>query len=149
MYLLSTFIALASVHQSHSATLSNAPRAVQISYDQVYSNSSSTLSTVACASSPNNPNKSGHNATFNSKVYIAASDLIPKFDSPFCFTCWDLFYTLQDGEQNAITVAAVDSTDSGFVVSPEALDALTHGQAERLGVAKGQASQVDRSRCRL
>jgi hypothetical protein len=67
---------------------------------------------------------------------------IKGFSSAKCFSCWRLDY----GDKH-ISLLAIDSTDSGFVLSLNAMQSLTDGQALELVRIDVHATEVDVSNC--
>jgi hypothetical protein len=59
-----------------------------------------------------------------------------------CFSCWKLEY---DGKH--VSLFAIDGADSGFVLSLNAMQSLTGGQARELARINVEATQVDVSNC--
>jgi hypothetical protein len=114
-------------------------------YDNVYDNASGDMNTVACSDGPQG--LSSKYPTFGSLPsfpYIGGAQAIAGWGSTQCGSCWSLTY---NGTQ--IYVTAIDHADDGFNLSEEALNALTDGQAEFLGVVQVSATQVDKSFCGL
>lgn len=69
-------------------------------------------------------------------------DAIHGFSSAQCFSCWKLEY----GDKH-ISLFAIDSADSGFVLSLDAMQSLTGGQARKLVQVDVKATQVDVANC--
>ncbi|TFB06920.1 Protein SnodProt1 [Trichoderma ghanense] len=69
-------------------------------------------------------------------------DKINGLNSGKCFTCWRLSY-----EGRAISLLALDGTDSGVVMSFRALQYLTDGRAQELGRVEIDAVEADTSEC--
>lgn len=59
-----------------------------------------------------------------------------------CFSCWKLEY----GDKH-VSLFAIDGADSGFVLSLNAMQSLTGGQARELVRIDVEATQVDVSNC--
>ena len=66
------------------------------------------------------------------------------WNSPNCGSCWQLTYN-----KTTINVLAIDHAGSGFNIAKEAMNKLTDGQADELGVVQVAYSQVDGSVCGL
>lgn len=66
------------------------------------------------------------------------------WNSPNCGSCWQLTYN-----KTTINVLAIDHAGSGFNIAKEAMNKLTNGQADALGVVQVTSSQVDASVCGL
>lgn len=69
-------------------------------------------------------------------------DAIHGFSSAQCFSCWRLDY----GGKH-ISLFAIDSADSGFVLSLNAMQSLTGGQARELVRIDAKVTQVDVENC--
>lgn len=76
--------------------------------------------------------------------YIGAFDAIFGWNSPACGSCWKLTY-----QGRTITVLGVDGAYNGIVISEEAMNMLTAGQAVQLGVVQASYVQVASSTCGL
>lgn len=120
--------------------------AVNVGYDSTYDNAEGSLTTVACSDGENGMITKGF-TTFGSLPTfpnIGAAQAVGGWNSTACGTCWQILY-----EQQSITVIAIDRADNGFVVSRGAMNSLTNGQAQNLGIINAQATQVDKSNCKL
>jgi hypothetical protein len=120
--------------------------AVSVGYDSVYDNSQNSLSTVACSDGANGMLTKGF-TTFGSLPSfpnIGAAQAVAGWNSSACGSCWQLSYG-----QKSITITAIDHSDNGYVVSLEAMNFLTNGQAQNLGIINARATQVDKSNCKL
>lgn len=120
--------------------------AVNIRYDTVYDNSTSSLSTVTCSDGANGLLTKGF-ITFGSLPSfpdIGAAQVVGGWNSTACGTCWQIKY-----EGKSISITAIDTNKDGFSLSLEAVNTLTNGHAEKLGVIDGQPTQVDKSHCGL
>jgi hypothetical protein len=69
-------------------------------------------------------------------------DAIRGFSSSQCFSCWKIEY----GGKH-VSLFAIDSAESGFVLSLDAMQSLTGGQARELVRIDAKATQVDASYC--
>ncbi|KAI9433900.1 Cerato-platanin [Lactarius indigo] len=103
--------------------------AVNVRYDTTYDNPQGSLSTFG--SLPSFPN-------------IGAAQAVAGWNSTACGSCWKISFG-----GKSINVIAVDHAGDGFNLSLEAMDTLTNGQAQQLGVINAQATQVDASQCGL
>jgi hypothetical protein len=120
--------------------------AVSVGYDSVYDNSQNSLSTVACSDGANGMLTKGF-TTFGSLPSfpnIGAAQAVAGWNSSACGSCWQLSYG-----KKSITITAIDHSDNGYVVSLEAMNFLTNGQAQNLGIINARATQVDKSNCKL
>ncbi|KIK59090.1 hypothetical protein GYMLUDRAFT_139795, partial [Collybiopsis luxurians FD-317 M1] len=131
--------------------------ASQVRFDTAYDDPSRSLATVACSDGPNGLMTKGY-TTFNSLPSfpnIGAASAVTGWNSPECGTCWQL--TSSDGK--TINILAIDHTNNdninnsgdgdAFVVSREAMDTLTGGNAVAVGTADVTSTQVARSLCGL
>ena len=66
----------------------------------------------------------------------------PGWNSPNCGTCWELDYN-----GTSINILAIDYAQAGFNIGKTAMDTLTHGQAEQLGVVQVTSKHVANSVC--
>ena len=138
---LSATVTIISLVASFSAVL-----ATRVGYDTVYDNPNGSLSTVACSDGSNGMLTKGY-TTFGSLPSfpnIGAAQAIAGRNSPACGSCWQISY----GEKS-IYFIAIDHTNNGFVVSSEAMNTLTNGQAQDLGVISANTTQVSESSCGL
>ena len=138
---LSATVTIISLVASFSAVL-----ATRVGYDTVYDNPNGSLSTVACSDGSNGMLTKGY-TTFGSLPSfpnIGAAQAIAGWNSPACGSCWQISY----GEKS-IYFIAIDRTNNGFVVSSEAMNTLTNGQAQDLGVISADTTQVSESSCGL
>lgn len=69
---------------------------------------------------------------------------IDRINSGKCFTCWTLGYN-----DKTISLLAIDSAESGVVMSLDAFQYLTDGRAHELGRVDVHAKEVDTSECGL
>ena len=76
--------------------------------------------------------------------FVGAGYVVTGWDSPECGACWQFYYAASN---ETINVVLVDSCPNGFVISEEALDALTGGPVS--GEIVITATQVDASVCGL
>ncbi|KAJ7183798.1 Cerato-platanin, partial [Mycena filopes] len=129
---------------AHAATAS-------VSYDQTYDNPSTSLDVVACSNGPHGLERLGYK-TFGSLPdfpFIGGAGAVEAFDSVNCGTCWNLTYT-NGGFKKTISVLAIDHAAAGtFNIALEAMNILTDNQAEQIGRANVQATQVAKSVCGL
>lgn len=75
-------------------------------------------------------------------VEFIGIDAIHSFGLAQCRSCWKLEY----GDKHKF-LFAIDSADSGFVLSLNAMQYLTGGQARELVRIDAKATQVDVSNC--
>ncbi|TKX20020.1 hypothetical protein C1H76_7797 [Elsinoe australis] len=121
--------------------------AVTVSYDRGYDDASRSLTALACSDGANGLitrygwQTQGAIAHF---PLIGGADVIAGWNSGNCGTCWQLSYN-----GNTVNVLAVDSSQAGFNIGLQALNALTNGQAEQLGRVDAGATQVGLDQCGL
>ncbi|KAH8991580.1 Cerato-platanin [Lactarius akahatsu] len=128
------------------AALFSVASAVNVRYDTAYDNAQGSLSTVACSDGSNGLLTKNF-TTFGSLPSfpnIGAAQAVGGWNSPACGSCW----TISFGGKS-INVIAVDHAGDGFNLSLEAMNTLTNGHAQELGVINAQATQVDPSQCGL
>jgi hypothetical protein len=120
--------------------------AIDVRYDTAYDNSQSSLDTVACSDGANGLLTKDF-TTFGSLPSfpnIGAAQAVGGWNSPACGSCWQISFG-----GKSINVTAVDHAGDGFNLSLEAMNTLTNGQAEQIGIIDAQATQVDKSYCGL
>ncbi|KAJ3731667.1 cerato-platanin-like protein [Lentinula guzmanii] len=123
----------------------------QLRFDTTYDNANQSLSTVACSNGMNglltkNFTTFGSLPTFPN---IGGASAVTGFDSPNCGSCWNVTFTnTTTGNATTLSILAIDVA-SGFVVSQEAMDTLTDGNAVALGVVNVDSVQVNASVCGL
>ncbi|KIL67020.1 hypothetical protein M378DRAFT_159980 [Amanita muscaria Koide BX008] len=119
-----------------------------VSYDPIYDQGSTSLSTVACSDGPNGLETKGY-TTFSSLPAfpnIGGVPAIAGWNSPNCGTCWQLTYTPAGASAISIYVLGIDHS-VGYNIALEAMNTLTNGQAVDLGRVDVAAVQVDPSNC--
>lgn len=120
--------------------------AVNVYYDTAYDTYGGSLSTVACSDGVNGLLTKGF-TTFGSLPSfpnIGAAQAVGGWNSTACGSCWQISFG-----GKSINVTAIDHAGDGFNLSLEAMNTLTNGHAEELGVINAQATQVDKSHCGL
>ncbi|KAH9165798.1 immunomodulatory protein [Lactarius sanguifluus] len=128
------------------AALVSVASAINVRYDTAYDNAQASLSTVACSDGANGLLTKNF-TTFGSLPSfpnIGAAQAVGGWNSSACGSCWKISF---GGE--SINVIAVDHAGDGFNLSLEAMNTLTNGHAQELGVINAQATQVDPSQCGL
>ncbi|KAF5018737.1 hypothetical protein F66182_9272 [Fusarium sp. NRRL 66182] len=127
------------------ATILTSASAATVSYDPGYGQAGRAMTVVACSDG-----KNGLITRYGWKTqgqipkfpYIGGAQAVAGWNSPNCGTCWKLTY-----KGKSINVLAIDHTDAGFNISPDAMNALTNGQAVKLGRVDATATQVAVSNC--
>ncbi|KAH9026150.1 Cerato-platanin [Lactarius hengduanensis] len=128
------------------AALFSVALAVDVRYDTAYDNAQASLTTVACSDGTNGLLTKNF-TTFGSLPSfpnIGAAQAVGGWNSPACGSCWKISFG-----GKSINVIAVDHAGDGFNLSLEAMNTLTNGHAQELGVINAQATQVDPSQCGL
>ncbi|KAG7149929.1 Protein SnodProt1 like protein [Verticillium longisporum] len=105
-------------------TVATAASAASVSYDKGYDDGSRSLT-----------------AKF---PYIGGAPAVSGWNSPNCGTCWELSYN-----GRTINVLAIDHSANGFNIALDAMNALTGGQAVKLGRVDASSKQVNKSKCGL
>ncbi|KAI9430211.1 Cerato-platanin [Lactarius psammicola] len=120
--------------------------AAHVRYDTTYDHPKGSLSTVACSNGANGLLTRGY-TTFGSLPSfpnIGAAQAVAGWNSPACGSCWQVSY-----KGKSLYITAIDVAGDGFNLSLEAMNTLTNGHAEELGVIDAQATQVDSWHCGL
>lgn len=128
------------------ALFAAASSATQVSYDETYDSSSTSLDIVSCSDGTNGLETKGF-TTFGSLPkfpFIGGAQAVAGWNSPNCGTCWSLTYN-----GTTINVLAIDHAASGFNIAKAALDKLTNGHGVEFGVVQATATQVASSACGL
>jgi len=117
-----------------------------VRYDTGYDNAGQSLATVACSDGPNGLLTKGF-TTFGSLPSfpnIGAFAAVEGYDSANCGTCFEVDYN-----GTSLHVLAIDHAGEGANLSLEAMNTLTNGQAEHLGVVDATLKQVATDLCGL
>ena len=122
-------------------------RNVSVSYDTMYDNGATPLSTVACGGGSNGLKAKGYTdfASIPSFPYVGGADVVEGYNSIRCGECWRLVYetpTVKD----VIYLTVIDMAD-GWSISAPAMDDLTYGEGEDLGRVDAVATLVRQSYC--
>ncbi|KAL6308687.1 Cerato-platanin [Sparassis latifolia] len=118
---------------------------VSVSYDATYDDASDPVASLSCWNASGL--HSGDLITIGQLPnfpFLGGSALAQGFDSPNCWTCWNLTY-----EGGTVTVLVVNYASGGFNISEEAMDTLTDGEAVAAGTVTATALQVNQSHCGL
>ncbi|PAV19815.1 cerato-platanin [Pyrrhoderma noxium] len=111
--------------------LAGSALAIRVSYDNTYDDPSGSMDSVACSDGPTG--LAANYSTFGdlpSFPFIGGSSAISGWSSPSCGNCFSLSYG-----GNIIYVTPIDHTQEGFNLAQEAMDVLTGGKAEELGIS--------------
>lgn len=122
-----------------------------ISYDTMYDQRKTSLSTVTCSTGQYGLLTLGYN-TFGDLPhfpFIGGAPQIDSWDSPYCGTCWELTYTDSLGISFSLSLAAINAAQGGFDISLEGLNGLTSGNALTLDGVSITAVQVSATDCGL
>ncbi|KAG2353747.1 Cerato-platanin [Suillus spraguei] len=120
---------------------------VEVTYDDFYDNSATSLEEVACSNGVNGLLTKGY-TTFGSLPSFPNIGGIPNatWNSTLCGTCWYLQYTTPNGTQESIYITAVDDAYT-FNLSEEAFDELTDNTDVTGVTVSATATQVAESFC--
>ncbi|KAF3359063.1 hypothetical protein VdG1_02625 [Verticillium dahliae VDG1] len=146
-------------------TVATAASAASVSYDKGYDDGSRSLTAVSCSDGANGLTTrygwtaqrqaagffyiggaeavAGWNSP-NKFPYIGGAPAVAGWNSPNCGTCWELSYN-----GRTINVLAIDHSANGFNIALDAMNALTGGQAVKLGRVDASSKQVNKSKCGL
>ncbi|KAG7137036.1 Protein SnodProt1 like protein [Verticillium longisporum] len=128
-------------------TVATAASAASVSYDKGYDNGSRSLTAVSCSDGTNGLiTRYGWQTQKQVKKfpYIGGAPAVAGWNSPNCGTCWELSYN-----GRTINVLAIDHSANGFNIALDAMNALTGGQAVKLGRVNASSKQVNKSKCGL
>ncbi len=118
-----------------------------MSFDDGYDQASRPLTALACSDGAHGlitRYKWQTQGQISHFPMIGGAQAIAGWNSPSCGTCWELSY-----KGHKINVLAVDHAASGFNIGHKAMDALTNGQATKLGRVEATAKQVSVKACGL
>lgn len=112
-------------------------------YSNAYDDADASTNIVACSNlEPQHPTL----GSFPTFPNIGGSFAIAGFESPNCASCWEITY---EPTGVTITMTAIDHAAEGFNLSEEALDTLTNGMGEQIGLANVTATRVPEANCGL
>nr|AGL40517.1 cerato-platanin 5 [Crinipellis campanella] len=137
---------------SASLSLVSAAVAVNLGWDNAYDGPSTSLDTVACSNGENGlETRFGFSnlSQIPTFPFVGGAPDISGFNSPACATCWELTYTNSTGIAQTVHFTAIDAGGDDFVTGEGALNSLTNGQAEQLGIIPVTATVVNASACGL
>ncbi|KIJ64641.1 hypothetical protein HYDPIDRAFT_112039 [Hydnomerulius pinastri MD-312] len=120
---------------------------VQVTYNTIYDNPSTSLGITACSNGVNGLQTRGY-PTLGTLPHFPYVGGVPglTWNSTQCGSCWQLTYQVASGKKNTINIIAVDAAGS-FNLSLEAMNALTGGIAYQKGTVTASAVQVAASVC--
>lgn len=111
-------------------------------FNTLYDDPSRPLSEVACWKKKTGLMPNLDWSLQKDTVGFIGVDKIGHFSIAKCLSCWTLAY-----DDKTISLFALDSADSGIVMSLNALQYLTDGRALELGRVDIHAIEVDTSNC--
>ncbi|KAL5513484.1 hypothetical protein ACEPAH_3883 [Sanghuangporus vaninii] len=120
--------------------------AQQVTFDPVYDNANQSLETVECSTGTNGLITRNF-TTFDSLPtfpFIGGAQAVEGFNSAQCGSCWNITFN-----GTSVVVTAIDHAASGFNIALSAMNNLTNGQAEQVGVVQATATQLNASACGL
>ena len=120
--------------------------AVTVSFDPLYDDPRTPLTTVTCSDGPDGLISKGYTTfgTLGNFPNIGGSAAVVDWKSHSCGTCWQLNHN-----GSSIFVLVIDHTDDGFNISKEAMDELTDGRAEELGRVNASVTKAENSLCQI
>ena len=129
-----------------SAVAISADQPVDVRYDTVYDDPKKSTLSMACSDGINGLYTKGFPDLYSLGGFpnVGASATIEGWDSRNCGACYKLSY---DGRM--VYVTAVDHSANGFVLSGEAMRALTGGVGLAIGVIKATYAEADREMCKI
>ncbi|KAK7037546.1 hypothetical protein VNI00_011038 [Paramarasmius palmivorus] len=125
--------------------------AINLAWDTNYDSPNASLTTVACSNGDNGLITRFNFSTFSDLPtfpFIGAAPNIAGFNSPNCGTCFLLNFTNSTGT-HSIHFTGIDVGVNSFVTGQNALNSLTNGQAEQLGVIPVNMTIVNATGCGL
>ncbi|KAH9842595.1 Cerato-platanin [Rhodofomes roseus] len=114
---------------------------VTISYDTAYDDFSAQVTNLACSSNLTNLGFTNL-GSIPGFPYIGGSSAVSSSGSTGCITCWELSYN-----ETNINVLVVDYADEGLNIAQAAMNGLTGGDAQELGILWATAVEVDVTEC--
>ncbi|KAI0303334.1 Cerato-platanin [Multifurca ochricompacta] len=136
---LATLFAVVSAAATHSTV-------VNVRYDTVYDDPNRSLNIVACSTGENGLLTKGFTDFGSLPTFpnIGGAEAVEGWNSEQCGSC----YRLSHGARS-IHVTAIDAAGDGFNIGLEALNELTGGEGENLGIISARATRVHQSHCGL
>ncbi|KAL0947636.1 hypothetical protein HGRIS_013724 [Hohenbuehelia grisea] len=133
------------------AALAPLAGAVSVAFDPVYGTSSNSLAIVACSDGQNGLLTQGFKTFGSLPTFpnIGGAPAVTGWNDADCGSCWEITFTNTKGVKKSLNITAVDVGGAGFVLSQQALDTLTGGQAVALGRVNATSRQVPDAGCRL
>ncbi|KAF8533512.1 Cerato-platanin [Trichophaea hybrida] len=127
-------------------TIVSAGAPVEVRYDTVYDTSTLSTLSVACSDGVNGLYTAGYKTlgALPNFPNIGAAVQVAGWNSPQCGKCYKLYYN-----GKIIYVTTVDHAGTGFVLSKQAMDTLTGGQAQMLGAVNASFVQANVSFCKM
>ncbi|KAH8697845.1 Cerato-platanin [Talaromyces proteolyticus] len=136
--MVATALAAPTTPQAAAAT------AIDVAYDNTYDNGDLSTSKLACSDGSNGLIIKGYNTigALPSFPLVGGAPTIAEYNSPNCGACYSITYNSQ-----TIYVTAIDVAVNRFVLSQEALDQLTDGQAVHYGHVSATYDVASPSNC--
>lgn len=115
----------------------------KVTWNNIYDNGGQSLSSLACSqwASKNNFKTLSDVPGF---PFVGGADVVNGTNTAQCGDCYTI-NDLQTGE--AVSVTVVDAAGAGFVVSLEALNNVTNGEAMELGSIAADVQQAPNGKC--
>ncbi|PIL33011.1 hypothetical protein GSI_04460 [Ganoderma sinense ZZ0214-1] len=135
---------------SRAATLERlsavVPRNVSVSYDQIYDDGETPANAVSCSTWMTAKDRDYPTFSYIPAFpLIGGADFIDGSNSALCGQCWQLTYYTPT--ETNIHVVAIDTATRGFTISERAMNALTDGEARKLGRVDAVGYPVAKSHC--
>ncbi|TCD67989.1 hypothetical protein EIP91_011658 [Steccherinum ochraceum] len=119
--------------------------AIRVSSDSIYDNAKTSMAGVACSNGDHGlMHKYPTFGSLHNFPNIGGAAAIGSWNSAKCGSCWQLTY-----KGRSINVLAIDHTGEGFNLSKAAMNKLTNGRADELGVVDASSKEVPASVCGL
>ncbi|KAM5352572.1 hypothetical protein ACJ41O_005294 [Fusarium nematophilum] len=128
-------------------TFATAASATTVSYDTGYDNKARSMTAVSCSDGANGMmTRYGWKTQGDAPkgIYVGGNHAIAGWNSPSCGLCYRLEY-----KGKKIHVIGIDHAGSGFNIGLDALNALTNGQAVKLGRVDAKVFKTDVKNCGL
>ncbi|KAH6891426.1 eliciting plant response-like protein [Thelonectria olida] len=129
-------------------TIASAASAATISYDTGYDDRTRSLTSVSCSDGANGLMTKHPSWKVQGDIprfpYVGGSADVAGWNSPNCGLCYKITYN-----GRSINLLAIDHAASGINMSLDAMNALTGGQAVKLGRVVATVQRVAASNCGL
>ncbi|KAI0797065.1 Cerato-platanin [Abortiporus biennis] len=118
-------------------------KTLRVAYSTQYDKKDENSVGVACSSTLIHKGYKTYGSLKNFP-FIGGAEFITGANSDQCGTCWKLTY-----KDQSVNILAIDHIAEGFIISKEAMDALTDGEALDLGHVQAEVSQLPASACKF